>query len=307
MDSESCIQVLWAQQTTLPASWSIKEHSHDYYHLFFLRHGDAEFLVNGASCRAGSNTCLLFMPQMRHGITAKHDRDAQIYEVKFLVRDEAIHAHLNKDSYMLLGGDFAERCVAYIVNNWNQDDARIRDYVSSMLKALLLYNCYCTTEFQWRDSRYIKTDRFDALTRSIIGYIEQNYRSAFRLEHLAKQLGYTKSYLCDTFKRNTGITIVDYLLFIRIYGAAECLAYSGMDVYYTARSVGFTSVSYFSRRFQILTGVSPAKFRRLFLIRDDGSLGDQLRSDEILVRRAETIEAALANLRSFGAIAAKRS
>ena len=294
-------QVLWADFAKLPRYWVIKNHAHQYYHLFYLLSGDAEFLINGNPFQAKSNDCLLFPPNVSHGVTENHTENGRLFEMKFIVYDQFITSQLHTDGIVLPHDGFVETCIDCISRNWKIRGTQQILNVSSYLDALLLYiaQVHVPTDDVW-DSRYVQTSQYDNITRRIISYIDNNYKSHINLDMIAKNFGYNKSYLCDVFKQNTGVTIVKYLQYVRIRMAAECLAYCGLKANSTARYMGFQNVSYFHRLFKKMVGITPRSFRDKFEISVDGSIGEYFATDYIFLRQEKSIGHALAALRRLG-------
>ena len=77
-------------------------------------------------------------------------------------------------------------------------------------------------------------------------------------------MGVTKNYLCNAFKSNTGITIVDCLNMIRIRKAAEQIVYSDLPLAQVAQMCGYVSVSHFNRVFMRYVGMPPGQCRRAY-------------------------------------------
>ncbi|MDD5017355.1 MAG: helix-turn-helix transcriptional regulator [Eubacteriales bacterium] len=92
------------------------------------------------------------------------------------------------------------------------------------------------------------------------------------LETIAKTLGYNKHYICTAFKKDTGITIFDYLNFVRIRHAAEMFSYSDKDLLTICQRVGFTNLSHFNHTFKKLTGLPPGQYKRMFPVDINGNL-----------------------------------
>ena len=92
------------------------------------------------------------------------------------------------------------------------------------------------------------------------------------LETIANTLDYNKHYLCAAFKKDTGITIIDYLNFVRIRHAAELFSYSDKDLTTICMRVGFTNLSHFNHTFKKLTGLPPGQYKRMFPVDINGNL-----------------------------------
>ncbi|MGI6031677.1 MAG: helix-turn-helix transcriptional regulator [Eubacteriales bacterium] len=101
-----------------------------------------------------------------------------------------------------------------------------------------------------------------ALIQSILQYLEQNIEEKLLLDDLAGFLGYNKSYLCKTFKRECGLTIREYYNVIRIREAQKLLHETEMSVTEVGEKLGFESDQHFNRLFKNLVGVSPGVYKK---------------------------------------------
>lgn len=95
-------------------------------------------------------------------------------------------------------------------------------------------------------------------------YIEKHYMDDITLEEIAKEVGWTATYLSSSFKKNTGKSVVDYLTYIRVQHAKELLLDTERSIGEVADIVGFHDAKYFATRFKKITGVSPNEYRGLF-------------------------------------------
>jgi AraC-like DNA-binding protein len=91
-------------------------------------------------------------------------------------------------------------------------------------------------------------------------FILQNFHADLDLEAVARAVCTNKSHLCGEFKRETGLTVIEYLTRVRVDAARRLLATS-LRAAEVSRLVGFDDPYYFSRVFKKLAGKSPSEFR----------------------------------------------
>ena len=80
-------------------------------------------------------------------------------------------------------------------------------------------------------------------------------------DQIAQALFLNVDYLNRIFKKETGMTLSEYISVKRIDRAKLLLLTTRMPVSEVAMSVGFQSFSYFSKIFKKRVGVEPSKFR----------------------------------------------
>ncbi len=69
--------------------------------------------------------------------------------------------------------------------------------------------------------------------------------------------GYNRNYICTAFKRNCGFTVRTYLNYVRIFHAAEMIAYGDYTLQQVCAAVGFNDPSYFTKTFRKIVGIPP--------------------------------------------------
>lgn len=79
---------------------------------------------------------------------------------------------------------------------------------------------------------------------------------------LAELCSLSPTYLAALFKKETGMTVGQFITIRRIQLASDLLIQSGMQIQEIALYLGFQDTSYFSRVFRKETGMTPQAFRR---------------------------------------------
>ncbi len=72
----------------------------------------------------------------------------------------------------------------------------------------------------------------------------------------------TPDYLSHLFKRETGFSLTNYIIYERIEEAKRLLAGTSQNISDIATRCGFQNISYFSKQFRRFTGVTPREFRK---------------------------------------------
>ncbi len=80
------------------------------------------------------------------------------------------------------------------------------------------------------------------------------------LDELSIELGFSKSYIKALFKKNTGKSILQYFIDLKIEKAKKLLSQQKYTITEIADILGFNSVFYFSRQFKLHTDMSPTEY-----------------------------------------------
>lgn len=94
-------------------------------------------------------------------------------------------------------------------------------------------------------------------------YIEKNYHNPeFSVQDVAKHIKIDRTYLYRLFKKETDMSVIDYINNCRIRKAQTMLIDKNISVKDVAYSVGFTDQMYFSKVFKKISGKTPTEYRR---------------------------------------------
>lgn len=92
-------------------------------------------------------------------------------------------------------------------------------------------------------------------------FIDLHVKDHLSLADIAKEVGYSETYLSKKFKQEMGQTISDYILDNKIEYAKNLLKTSTYTIHQIAEELNFHSHSYFCEQFKKKTGVSPSEYR----------------------------------------------
>jgi AraC-like DNA-binding protein len=95
-----------------------------------------------------------------------------------------------------------------------------------------------------------------------VTFIENNFARELTVEEIARESGFSVSYLSRQFKALLGASPSEYVRNFRIAKAAEFLRDGSLKVADVARDLGFADITLFSRQFRQVTGISPTSFRK---------------------------------------------
>ena len=106
-----------------------------------------------------------------------------------------------------------------------------------------------------------KRQKGAALIAPALSLIFKNYKEHLSVEELAAACRVSKYYFCRTFKREMGMTVVQYITRYRLSIAEVMLTSTGNSIAEIAYECGFGDVNYFNRCYKREKGVSPRKKR----------------------------------------------
>lgn len=109
----------------------------------------------------------------------------------------------------------------------------------------------------------IKTDGRNNVIRKIEQIVGEEYAKPLSMKYIADKLYLNHIYLGQIFKKETGISLNDYINKVRISKAKKLLKTANSMVYEVAEQVGFSDSQYFSTVFKKIVGVSPKEYKEM--------------------------------------------
>ena len=105
-------------------------------------------------------------------------------------------------------------------------------------------------------------DMTEATFDKMIAYIDKNYQRKIELEDIAKIGGYNVNYTSQFFKRQLGISFLEYVLRLRLREATVSLANSTDSVVHIAANCGFADIKAFNVAFKKHFHTTPSEYRK---------------------------------------------
>lgn len=110
-----------------------------------------------------------------------------------------------------------------------------------------------------RDIKRPKTS--DMTVNRAISYIIEHIHEKMSTDEIAEDVGVSREYLSSKFKKNTGMSIPDYINEQKIFIARKLLKFSDKSLIEIANFLSYSSQSYFQTQFKKITGMTPLEYR----------------------------------------------
>ncbi len=252
-------------------------HSHTFFELYYVFRGAAEVIFPQTKVSLHPGDILFIAPDSDHSVVSDREDNfllcVSIRKSNFsslfanvLEQDGAVSAFFRKtlftntpnnyllfitreepDIKLLLKNMTLESCIkdnysAISASNW-----------TTLLFTFLLRNCYSTMQ------------TYPPLIENnfsyILQYIISNYMTV-TLDEVCSVFNYTKPYLCNKIKENTGQTFSQLVNEQKLNHAAMMLTSTGRGIEDVALACGFESADYFARTFKKKYGLTPSHYRK---------------------------------------------
>lgn len=264
------LRTIWVGDHTSPY---IELHNHNYYQLIYCQKGSGTITVGETVYNAVPGRVYLVRPMEVHEIAPQEA--LRLAEVKFVVRREDFDNCLKQlpvemdidesTTLRLTMKDVIREGLADCIYSYEATNAALYLFLIRLLRKAGID----VPHKPWR-SFYFDTPKRrtagedgerDADFAMLLDYIEHNLSEHITLDSLAAHVHFDKSYLTARFKDSLGTSPIRYVNHLRIERAKTLLATTDDSITQIARTVGFSSIHYFSRYFKEKEGVTPIEYR----------------------------------------------
>lgn len=115
----------------------------------------------------------------------------------------------------------------------------------------------CITDYY--SAKYNK--KHNALVERIKRYVNQHYKDNISLTEIAGEVFMSPTYICAVFKRETGKTINEYMIEMKMNEAKKMLESTKVKIMDISEDLGYENSQYFSYSFKKYTGETPQQYR----------------------------------------------
>lgn len=259
------MQFIWSGEPELPAGWALQPHSHDFFHLAYVRSGRLIFRAGGLDYPLSDGSLILIPPGIIHAVPPDTHNLCIQDEVLFRISDPELQFLFDTKKVLVLhGAAHLEALFSYIRTHCKSVDPLCISCADSFLRTILFSFLADKAGSEVGYTGYVDSSRYSPLVQRILCHVEKNSSGKYDLSDLAQSLGFNKNYLCTVFRRETGITISEYINYHRIRSILIILQYNGRNedvpIHELADQYGYANASYFNRIFKKYTGMTPTEF-----------------------------------------------
>ena len=241
--------------------WHSVPHAHNHTELFYIVSGKGQFLIEDQVFPVGVNNLVIINPNVIH---TEDSLDAQPLEYIVLGID-GIELSTGEDT----NGQFCildhyeskdiSSCLRSILREMAIKHTGYEDICQAYTEILIIRLMRHTALAVQPEQQSISSNRQCAAVRR---YIDMHFKEPLTLEQLSEEAHMNKYYLSHTFKREYGISPINYMISRRLNESKYLLTETDLPMSQIAQLLGFSSSSYFSQAFRKTQGVSPMEFRQ---------------------------------------------
>ncbi|HEY5585294.1 MAG TPA: AraC family transcriptional regulator [Ruminiclostridium sp.] len=260
-------------------NYSMDFHTHDRVEIMYIINGACEIYLKdyeSGKINFKKGDFILINAGVLHKLIVNEDSNCMMMNVEFVFITKANFLPSLREfasNVKALGNLFASQEPFFILKDYEDVYQLLKSLVielnsssteQSISVQLLMYeiliktaNAALISKNESAANNYInKTKR----------YINLHYDMKLTVKDVSTYSNINEDYLNRIFKKNTGMSVIEYLTSVRVEKAKMLLKNTNIPIIDISDIVGISSRQYFNQVFKKVTGISPRKYRKSFEI-----------------------------------------
>jgi AraC-like DNA-binding protein/mannose-6-phosphate isomerase-like protein (cupin superfamily) len=250
--------------TRLPRTMHMHE---DILEIIFIKEGNGSHMIGDRNYKTNQGDILIYNNGVLHDELGNSDSNMSVFccgitDVKLtgLPRN---HLVSKEQSYVLNSGEYAsniESLLEMMYSQISEEKPGAEEICSYLIRAFI------TLILQIPQVNFVLSKSEESeLMNDIKSYIDKHYQEDINLNFLSQRFHISSYYLVHVFKKSTGFSPIQYMIRRRIGEAQSLLINTDESITKIAGIVGYDNTSYFTTLFSKTVGMSPKKYRQLWI------------------------------------------
>ena len=254
-------KLLNAARARYGGDWHSVPHTHNHLELFYIVGGKGQFLIQDQLYPVNANNLVIINPNVTHTEVSLNAQPLEYIVLGIGGVELATNDSSNGRFNILDHFESVEisGCLRNILREMEQKNTGYEDVCQAYMEILIIRLMRSTALAVPSESHVVSTNRQCAAVRR---YIDLHFKESLTLEQLAEEAHMNKFYLSHTFKKEYGISPINYMISKRIEESKYLLAETDLSLSQISQLLGFSSLSYFSQVFRKTQSVPPMEYRQ---------------------------------------------
>lgn len=241
--------------------WHSVPHTHNHMELFYIVGGKGQFLIQDQLYPVNVNNLVIINPNVTHTEVSLNAQPLEYIvlgiegiELKTSATANGQFSILDQFESVEISG-----CLRNILREMELKNTGYEDVCQAYMEILIIRLMRNTALAIPAEPQMVSSNRQCAAVRR---YIDLHFKEPLTLELLAEEGHMNKYYLSHAFKREYGVSPINYMISRRIEESKYLLAETDLSLSQISQLLGFSSLSYFSQVFRKTQSVPPIEYRQ---------------------------------------------
>ena len=247
-------------------------HAHPTYELFYLLTGERIYFINGAEYCVKRGELLLLDQNVIHKTisTSVPDYERILLQIPASFINPACYPDFNSEECFRFASPVfslpkKDQTVieSTLFTIFDETEHRHVGYLSAIQTLLMQILIRVHRYAQSAEHVIAQSSHVNKKIADIVYFIGQNFMKPLTLGRIANEFYISSAHLARTFKKVTGLTLIEYLNIVRTNEARKLLRGNNYSISEIALAVGYGSITHFERVFKKASGYTPSTYRKL--------------------------------------------
>ena len=254
------VKLLNVASAKYSGNWQCVPHTHEYTEIFYIIGGTGLFLIEDQEQQVNINDIVIINPAISHAEVSINSQSLEYIVLGISGIKLVANKHSSEHFCILDHYESAEisGCLWNILREMEQKHTGFQDVCRACMEMLVIRLMRSTSLTVSTEDQIAGGNHQCAAVKR---YIDLHFKEALTLEQLAEESHMSKYYLSHAFKREYGVSPINYMISRRIEESKYLLAETDLSMSQIAQLLGFSSLSYFSQVFRRTQAVTPMEYR----------------------------------------------
>lgn len=263
----------WMEHRYTTSNYRLPYHYEKNYQIIFLLSGKILYQVNGKEYLVTKGGMIVLNTLEDHTLKVlEYPYDRYIIQIRpeFFQQEvkypEVVAIFIKRPpnfSHLLVVSEPIWNYLLYIIRETEKEYLAKRSYWELFIGANLR-RMFITLFRECPVMSAMRVGSGATVAYKIMNYLDRHFTEDITLDGVAAAIFLSKDYIAHIFKKETGYTIIGYVISCRINRAKMLLAETDQSITDIAFACGYTDFAYFSKQFKRYTKMSPSRFRKQF-------------------------------------------
>ena len=246
-------------------------HKHpDELELLYITNGTGQYLVNGRRYVLKAGNLIICRPGVLHGESMQFKNSMESYCIALKdVHIKGFPDNFLKESTLNPVLNFSDSIIKETYENLVftlntiYHETLGSTYTCNIIASSILSYIMDLLSIRHRSDDIINESPDDFVYK-VIRYLDEHFKEKIFLEKIASNFHISQSYLSHIFKSETGMSVLKYVMQLKIGEAQSLLMKSDYPIGDISYQLSFNDNSHFNIMFKKYTGLSPSQYRSNF-------------------------------------------
>lgn len=253
--------------------------SHNFWELVYADKSDVDCIADNKRVTLREGEMLFHKPNEFHAIAANGKNAPNVLIISFECKSEAMSfyedrkIHPSRRNLKFLYAILEEAKKTFDIPFSDPNAKKIellpsptlggQQLIKNYLEIFLIDVMRLMTETESGNKTFLKDREFEKKpVADVVKVLSENVFLPLSIDQICKQTNYSRSYLFREFKAETGKSIIQYFIDLKIEKAKELLRENDLSIKEISEKLAFDTPNYFSKTFRKLTATTPTAYRK---------------------------------------------